>query len=105
MNGNICLAHALARFNKDLWTIYSFLYSYSSGGLQWFSCISLVSLPIVPNAGGDLWWFVVVCGGLWWFAVVCLLVIPLHKALSIIGLHHDDTLIHLLISFDCSSTN
>ena len=26
---------------------------------------------IVPNSGGDLWWFAVVCGGLrWWFAVV-----------------------------------
>ena len=27
-------------------------------------CISLVSLPIVPNYGGDLQWFVVVCDGL-----------------------------------------
>ena len=36
------------------------------GGLWWFSCISLVSLPIVPNDGGDL-----CCGGLWWFAVIC----------------------------------
>ena len=26
---------------------------------------------IVPNSGGDLWWFAVVCGGVWWFAVVC----------------------------------
>ena len=26
---------------------------------------------IVPNAGGDLWWFAVVCGGLRWFVVVC----------------------------------
>ena len=26
---------------------------------------------IVPNSGGDLWWFAVMCGGLWWFAVVC----------------------------------
>ena len=32
---------------------------------------SLVTLPIVPNSGGDLWWFAVKCGGLWWFAVVC----------------------------------
>ena len=38
---------------------------------------SLVSL-YVPNSGGDLWWFAVMCGGfgffsagLWWFAVVC----------------------------------
>ena len=46
---------------------------------------SLVTLPIVPNSGGDLWWFavinvwwfVVVCGSLRWFAVVCLLVIKL----------------------------
>ena len=36
---------------------------------------SLVTLPILPNPGGDLWWFAVMCGGLWWFAVVCLLVI------------------------------
>ena len=42
------------------------------GGLWWFACISLVSLPIVPNYGGDLWWFAVMCGGLWSFAVVCL---------------------------------
>ena len=43
------------------------------------ACISLVSLPIVPNSGGDLWWFAVICvgcGGLQWFVVVCLLVIP-----------------------------
>ena len=26
---------------------------------------------IVPNSGGDLWWFAVVCGGLRWFVVVC----------------------------------
>ena len=35
---------------------------------------SLVSLPTVPNSGGDLWWFAVMCGGfggLWWFAVIC----------------------------------
>ena len=36
----------------------------------------LVTLPIVPNSGGGLWWFAVGCGGLRWFAVVCLLVIP-----------------------------
>ena len=40
------------------------------------ACISLVSLPIVPNSGGGLRRFMVVCGGLRWFAVVCLLVIP-----------------------------
>ena len=26
---------------------------------------------IVPNSGGDLWWFAVVCGGLRWFVVIC----------------------------------
>ena len=40
---------------------------------------SLISLPIVPNSGGDLWWFAVMCGGfgglqwfvtLWWFSVI-----------------------------------
>ena len=41
------------------------------GGLP--TGISLVSLPIVPNSGGDLWWFAGICancGGLWWFAGV-----------------------------------
>ena len=38
---------------------------------MWFACISLVSLPIVPNSGGDLWLFAVICGGLWLFAVAC----------------------------------
>ena len=28
-------------------------------------------LIIVPNSGGGLWWFAVVCGGLRWFVVVC----------------------------------
>ena len=41
------------------------------GGFWWFACISLVSLPIVPNSGGDLWWFAVICGGVQWFAMVC----------------------------------
>ena len=41
------------------------------GGLRWFACFPLFSLPIVPNSGGDLWWFAVICGRLWWFAVVC----------------------------------
>ena len=41
------------------------------GSLRWFACFSSLSPPIVPNSGGGLWWFEVVCGGLWWFAVVC----------------------------------
>ena len=50
------------------------------------ACFLLFSLPMVPNSGGDLWWFAVICGrlssfavvwgGLRWFAVVCLIVIP-----------------------------
>ena len=32
---------------------------------------SLVTLHIVPNSGGGLWWFAVVCGGLRRFAMVC----------------------------------
>ena len=45
-------------------------------GLRWFviACFPLFSLPIIPNSGGDLWWFAVICGDLWWlwsFAVVC----------------------------------
>ena len=60
------------------------------GGLRWFSRFFNGTRSyrriIVPNSGGGLWWFavvcgglrwfVVVCGGLWWIAVVCLLVIP-----------------------------
>ena len=52
------------------------------GGLPAFHC----SLHIVPNSGGDLWWFAVISGrlrwfvvvwdGLRWFAMVCLIVIP-----------------------------
>ena len=40
-------------------------------GLRWFACFSSFSQPTVPNYGGGLWWFEVVCGGLWWFMVVC----------------------------------
>ena len=60
------------------WTIRLFLwFAVVCGCLWWFACISLVSLSIVPNYGGDLWSFVVVCGR---FAVVCLLVIPVSDA-------------------------
>ena len=43
---------------------------YGAGGLRWFACFSL---SIVPNSGGDLWWFAVICGRLtlWSFVVVC----------------------------------
>ena len=41
-------------------------------GLRWFACFPPFSLPIIPNCGGDLWWFAVICGGLWSFAMVCL---------------------------------
>ena len=45
------------------------------GGLRWFSrfCNGTRSYRriIVPNSGGGLWWFAVVCGGLRWFVVVC----------------------------------
>ena len=41
------------------------------GGLRWFACFSSFSPPIVPNSGGGLWWFAVVCGGLRWFVIVC----------------------------------
>ena len=45
------------------------------GGLRWFSRFFNGTRSyrriIVPNSGGGLWWFVVVCGGVWWFAVVC----------------------------------
>ena len=46
-------------------------FSVVCGGFWRFACISLVSLPIVPNSGGDLWWFAVICGGVQWFAMVC----------------------------------
>ena len=55
----VCL-HALARFNQINGQLY-FFFSYSGGGLQWFAVVcgdfpasSLVTLPIVPNSGGDL---------------------------------------------------
>ena len=46
------------------WTIrffFSRILVVVCGGLP---VSSLVTLPIVPNSGGDLWWFAVVCGGL-----------------------------------------
>ena len=45
-------------------------------GLRWFACFPLFSLPIIPNSGGGLRSFVVVCGRLRWFVVVCLIVVP-----------------------------
>ena len=44
---------------------------FKCGSLRWFACFPLFSLPIVPNSGGDLWWFALICGGLWSLAVVC----------------------------------
>ena len=45
------------------------------GGLRWFSRFFNGTRSyrriIVPNSGGGLWWFAVVCGGLRWFVVVC----------------------------------
>ena len=47
------------------------------GGLRWFSRFlrahghTDVYGIIVPNSGGGLWWFAVVCGGLRWFVVDC----------------------------------
>ena len=44
------------------------------GGLsafRWFACFPQFSLPIIPNSGGDLWWFAVICGRLRWFVIVC----------------------------------
>ena len=58
------------------------------GGLpafRWFACFPLFSLPIVPNSGGDLWWFAVICGRLRWFWVVCLIVIPHRHSSKAVG--------------------
>ena len=66
MNGNICLP-ALARFNQkngQLLFFSSGIQAVVGSGLWWFACISLVSLPIIPNSGGDLWSFAVICGRL-----------------------------------------
>ena len=41
------------------------------GGLAVFNSTRSYRRIIVPNSGGGLWWFAVVCGGLWWFVVVC----------------------------------
>ena len=41
------------------------------GGLAVFLTARSYRRIIVPNSGGGLWWFAVVCGGLRWFVVVC----------------------------------
>ena len=41
------------------------------GGLWWFACIVSGFTAYVPNSGGDLCWFAVMCGGFGFFLVVC----------------------------------
>ena len=39
----------------------------SDGGLQHLVCLlSTVFTTIIPNSGGDLWWFALICVRLWW---------------------------------------
>ena len=66
----------LATLKEPNYLFLSQILVVDCGGLGWFACFPLFSLPIVPNSGGDLWWFALICGGLRWFAVVCLIVIP-----------------------------
>ena len=73
----------LATLKEPNYLLLSQILAVVCSGLRWFAWFSL---PIVPNSGGDLWWFALICGGLWsfavvcgglrWFAVVCLIVIP-----------------------------
>ena len=62
--------------------LYSFFYSYSGGGLQWFAVVCgglpaflwfhCLSSKILVVICGGLRWFVVVCDGLchlWWFVL------------------------------------
>ena len=65
----------LATLKEPNYLLLSQILVVDCGGLGWFACFPLFSLPIVPNSGGDLWWFALICGGLRWFAVVCLIVI------------------------------
>ena len=44
------------------------------GGLWWFACIVSGFTAYVPNSGGDLSWFAVMCGGFGFFPVVCIAV-------------------------------
>ena len=60
---------------------------YTSSEVTLKSAVGQLTVStIVPNSGGDLWWFAVICGGLRWFGVVCLLVISiLDDPLALIG--------------------
>ena len=55
----ICMPACFGQVQPNKWTII--LFYYSGGGLLWFAVVcgdfpesSLVTLPIVPNYGGDL---------------------------------------------------
>ena len=61
----------LATLKEPNYLRLSLILAVVCSGLRWFACFPLFSLPIIPNSGGDLWWFAMMCGGLWSFAVVC----------------------------------
>ena len=61
----------LATLKEPNYLRLSLILAVVCSGLRWFACFTLFSLPIIPNSGGDLWWFAVICGRLWSFAVVC----------------------------------
>ena len=63
----------LATLKEPNYLLLSQILAVVRGGLpafRWFAWFPLFSLPIVPNSGGDLGWF----------ALVCLIVIPLQTA-------------------------
>ena len=53
--------------NGQLESFFTRIFAVVCGGLPAF----LNFIAYRPNAGGDLWWFAVICGRLWWFAVLC----------------------------------
>ena len=61
----------LATLKEPNYLLLSEVLAVVCSSLRWFACFPPFSLPIVPNSGGDLWWFAVICGRLRWFAVVC----------------------------------
>ena len=61
----------LATLKEPNYLRLSLILAVVCSGLRWFACFPLFSLPIIPNSGGDLWWFAMICGCLRCFVVVC----------------------------------
>ena len=50
----------LATLKEPNYLSLSLILAVVCSGLRWFACFPLFSLPIIPNFGGDLWWFAVI---------------------------------------------